>query len=221
MDLTIVAYTALAMSLLVSAVKMGGWILNADPAAIVNAGRWALAALPVAALALLLWLAASGRWTAAILLASFLLPVFVQAAPRWRVLFGSFNAVRERFRAAAPDLGVAPGAVARGRMAPDAELVERSLAVLSAYLAQTPPQIADQSRPQIEHVASAPPPAGSARERMSTQEAFEVLGLAPTPSPREVKEAHRRLAQIVDPQHGGTPYLIAKIDEARDVLLGD
>src|SRR5262249_49703517 len=125
MDLTIVAYTALAMSLLVSAVKMGGWILNADPAAIVNAGRWALAALPVAALALLLWLAASGRWTAAILLASFLLPVFVQAAPRWRVLFGSFNAVRERFRAAAPDLGVAPGAVARGRMAPDAELVER------------------------------------------------------------------------------------------------
>ena len=220
MDLTIVAYTALAMSLSVSAVKMGGWILNADPAAVVNAGRWALATLPVLALAVLLWLAASGRWTAAILLAAFLLPVFVQAVPRWRVLFGAFDAVTSRFRSVAPDLHAGPGAFASGRMAP--ELVERSIAVLSAYLAQTRPQIPDLGRPQIEHSASATQQQPDSRgERMSTQEAFDVLGLAPTPSPREIKEAHWRLVQIVDPQHGGTPYLISKVNEARDVLLGD
>jgi hypothetical protein len=42
MDLTIVAYATLALSLFVSAVKMGGWILNADPRAIINSGdgRW-------------------------------------------------------------------------------------------------------------------------------------------------------------------------------------
>ena len=40
MDLTVVAYATLALSLFVSAVKMGGWILNADPRALINSGRW-------------------------------------------------------------------------------------------------------------------------------------------------------------------------------------
>jgi hypothetical protein len=53
MDLTIVAYATLALSLFVSAVKMGGWILNADPRAIINSGRWALIALAALALAVL------------------------------------------------------------------------------------------------------------------------------------------------------------------------
>src|SRR5437868_8173895 len=87
-DLTVVAYATLALSLFVSAVKMGGWILNADPRAIINSGRWALVALAALALGVLAWLVASGRWTSAMMLAAFMLPVFVQAAPRWRVLFG-------------------------------------------------------------------------------------------------------------------------------------
>jgi hypothetical protein len=45
MDLTLVAYATLALSLFVSAVKVGGFILNADPRAIINSGRWALVAL--------------------------------------------------------------------------------------------------------------------------------------------------------------------------------
>src|SRR5437660_12628143 len=100
MDLTVVAYATLALSLFVSAVKMGGWILNADPRAIINSGRWALLALAALALGVLGWLVASGRWTSAMMLAAFMLPVFVQAAPRWRVLFGRFNAARrhEGFR---------------------------------------------------------------------------------------------------------------------------
>ena len=86
MDLTVVAYATLALSLFVSAVKMGGWILNADPRAMINSGRWALLALVVLALGVLGWLLATGRWTSAMMLAAFMLPVFVQAAPRWRVL---------------------------------------------------------------------------------------------------------------------------------------
>src|SRR6516164_6037947 len=79
MDLTVVAYATLALSLFVSAVKMGGWILNADPRAIINSGRWALLALAALALGVLAWLVASGRWTSAMMLAAFMLPVFVQA----------------------------------------------------------------------------------------------------------------------------------------------
>src|SRR5947209_854936 len=97
MDLTLVAYATLALSLFVSAVKMGGWILNADPRAIINSGRWALLALAALALGVLGWLVASGRWTSAMMLAAFMLPVFVQAAPRWRVLFGPVNAARSDF----------------------------------------------------------------------------------------------------------------------------
>jgi len=53
MDLTVVAYATLALSLFVSAVKMGSWILNADPRAIINSGRWALVALAALALGVL------------------------------------------------------------------------------------------------------------------------------------------------------------------------
>jgi hypothetical protein len=88
MDLTLVAYATLALSLFVSAVKVGGFILNADPRAIINSGRWALVALVALVLGMLAWLVATERWTPAMMLAAFMLPVFVQAAPRWRVLFG-------------------------------------------------------------------------------------------------------------------------------------
>ncbi len=88
MDLTAVAYATLGLSLFVSAIKVGSWILNANPRAIINAGRWALVGLAILALTVLLWLIASGRWTSAMMLAAFMLPVFVQAAPRWRVRAG-------------------------------------------------------------------------------------------------------------------------------------
>ncbi len=127
MDSTAVAYATLALSLLVSAVKVGGWVLNADPRAIINAGRWALALLPVLALAALAWLVASGRWTSAMLLAAFLLPVFVQAAPRWRVLFAPLNVMRSGLRPFASDLGasIVPRGSSTARELPDPQLVER------------------------------------------------------------------------------------------------
>jgi len=119
MDLTVVAYATLALSLFVSAVKVGGFILNADPRAIINSGRWALVALAALALGVLAWLVATNRWTSAMMLAAFMLPVFVQAAPRWRVLFGPLNARRGDFATGAQDLGPRashlPPAARRGR----------------------------------------------------------------------------------------------------------
>jgi hypothetical protein len=246
MDLTVVAYATLALSVFVSAVKMGGWILNADPRAIIGAGRWALALLPAGALAVLAWLVASGRWTAAVLLAAFLLPVFVQAAPRWRVLFAPFNTMKSGMRPFASELGgsIVPHSSSPAREPPDPALVAQAIAVLRAYLQHhTGPQLPQQARSQIEHQPSGAHSngaqtnggqmngtqangtrtngSGNGGSHMSTQEAFDVLGLKPTPSPREVKAAHRHLAQLLDPGQGGSHYLLAKIDEARDVLLGD
>src|ERR1700756_2743680 len=86
-----IAIGAFALSSFVSALRVGHWILNADPRAILNAGRWSLVLIAFLTLAGLVWLATNGKWTAALLLGAFVLPVLVQAAPRWRVLFGPFS----------------------------------------------------------------------------------------------------------------------------------
>jgi len=223
MDLTILAYATLGLSLFVSAVKMGGWILHADPRTILNGGRWALVALAALALGVLLWLVMSGRWSSAMMLAAFMLPIFVQAAPRWRVLFGPLNAMRSDFPPITPDFSTPRGGFSNARDMTDPELVQQSLAVLRAYLAQAGAQTATQ---QIEHTPAylqagngAGTGSGNGRLRMSTEEALDILGLEPTASAQEIRDAYRRLEQKVDPELGGTHYLMAKIIEARDVLL--
>ena len=223
MDLTILAYATLGLSLFVSAVKMGGWILHADPRTILNGGRWALVAFAALALSVLVWLVMTGRWSSAMMLAAFMLPIFVQAAPRWRVLFGPLNAMGSDFPPITPDFSTPRGGFSNARDMTDPELVQQSLAVLRAYLAQAGAQTATQ---QIEHTPAylqagngAGTGSGNGRLRMSTEEALDILGLEPTATAQEIRDAYCRLEQKVDPELGGTHYLMAKIIEARDVLL--
>jgi hypothetical protein len=55
---------------------------------------------------------------------------------------------------------------------------------------------------------------------MSRAEAFEVLGLRPGASESDIKEAHRRLMRGAHPDTGGSDWLAARINQARDILLG-
>lgn len=55
---------------------------------------------------------------------------------------------------------------------------------------------------------------------MSHDEALQVLGLKPGASEIEIHAAHRRLIADLHPDKGGTDYLAAKINRAKDVLLG-
>ena len=220
-DVDVIAYTMLGISSSVSVIQIGRWILNANPRAVIHAGRWSLAALIGLTPVVLLWLVMSGRPTLAMMLLAFILPVFVHSGLRWRALFGSLNFPRSSFLRWDRDFGVP--IVTGGSFRPDTmdtDLVRQSVAVLRAYLAQARDQ--DYGKLSQMHFDDQPLNGtgnGAGRRMMSPEEALDVLGLEPDAGPRQIDEAHDRLQQKLKPELGDAHYLNMKIDEARDVLL--
>ncbi len=56
--------------------------------------------------------------------------------------------------------------------------------------------------------------------RMSRAEALQVLGLQEGATKAEIRAAWLRLMQAAHPDRGGSDWLAAKLNQARDVLLG-
>jgi len=92
---------------------------------------------------------------------------------------------------------------------------EESVALLQAYLDRV---YADTWRERAgaqgqQHAANAP-------GDMSHEEALQILGLSAEAGEAEIIETHRRLIQKLHPDRGGSAYLAAKINLAKDTLLG-
>jgi DnaJ homolog subfamily C member 19 len=55
---------------------------------------------------------------------------------------------------------------------------------------------------------------------MTTEEAYQVLGLHPGATEAEIRAAHQRLMRTAHPDSGGSDWLATRVNLARDVLLG-
>jgi hypothetical protein len=91
-----------------------------------------------------------------------------------------------------------------------------SLRLLESYLDRTHPGWREDVEADHAHRESAPSRAGG----MTAQEAYQILGLEPDAGEADVREAHRRLMKQVHPDRGGSAALAARINEAKDRILG-
>jgi hypothetical protein len=90
----------------------------------------------------------------------------------------------------------------------------QSVAVLEAYLDH---HAEAAWRERLRDSESAESPMASAT--MSCAEAYQILGLSPGATAVEIQAAYRRLMQRLHPDHGGSAYLAAQLNRARDLLL--
>jgi hypothetical protein len=90
---------------------------------------------------------------------------------------------------------------------------DQSLALFEAWL--------DRAKPEWRNAwgAGANGKARSTTGAMGKDEAFSVLGLKSGASEDDIKSAHKRLMKEFHPDKGGSDYLAAKINAAKDVLL--
>jgi len=94
------------------------------------------------------------------------------------------------------------------------EIDEESRALLVAYLDRRDSGWSEHAQGDA---ATGRPAASSGK--MSEQEAYQILGLEPGASADDIGHAHRSLMKKFHPDQGGSTYLAARINEAKETLL--
>lgn len=178
----------------------------------------------------------TARGQQAIFALAFFLPLLLQWAQRWRTnkrfggpapQTGAANSVETAFLTMTldHDSGRMTGSVKAGQFA-GRDLATLDLPELLALLEEC--QVSD-----VDSVAlleawldrahpdwRAEPAAAPRSAAMTREEALDILGLAEGADEDAIRAAHRRLMKTAHPDQGGSAWLAARINAARDLLLG-